>query len=178
MLRMYRGGFTLVELVVVVVLIGIITTIGVARLIDRGNFDSVAYSNQVRALIAQGQRTAVAQNRPVFVRLNQQSVALCFDSTCSQRVRPLAGTNSGRTETLSACAGSTSWYCEGVPQDVQLSATSALPLVFFFDAQGRPFAGSDAVDSNSSSFTTLTLTFAAGGTAETLTIERETGYVH
>lgn len=179
MRKLARQGFTLVELIVVIILIGVVTTIGFARLTNPGDFSTVSYSNLVRALITHGQRVAVAQNRPVFVRINQQSVALCFDSICTQQVRPLGGANSGSDATLAACGASTSWFCEGVPQGVELSATAPLPLVFFFDAQGRPFAGNDAIDANTSTFSSLILTFAASGTvSETLTIERETGYVH
>lgn len=171
-------GFTMVEMVIVIVVLGILSAVAASRFIDRGNFDAPAYAGKVKSLLRYGQKLAVAQNRPVYASVFTDAVALCFDAACAVPVPAPSGANSGSAATLAACSGSGTWYCEGKPQDVPMTAGVTLPHTFFFDEQGRPFSGSDATGSDASSFAGLAITIGAGAGAQAVNVEPETGYVH
>lgn len=173
-----RRGFTLVELVLVIVLVGVLSAVAIGRFAGPDVFEARAYADQLQAALRSAQKTAIAQNRPVFVTLSASAVAVCFDSSCATRVRAPGGNNDGRTPTIAACAGSAIHYCVGAPNGVTLSGVVPLPYTFYFDQNGRPFQFADPVGTDASTFGQLALTVADGADAFQFTIERETGYVH
>ncbi len=188
--RRAAGGFTMVELVVVIVIVGILGAVAATRFFDKASFDAAAYADQTRALLRYAQKNAVAQNRPVFVVIASSPgsspgrIALCYnyqqDASCSGGNRVLApgGSNSGAAATLSACgAANRSWLCEGTPSNLALAALPATSS-FYFDALGRPFAGSDSAGSATSTFAGLTLRVTGDGRNNDVVVSQETGYVY
>ena len=165
-------GFTMVELIIVMVLIGILGAIAASRLFDRRGFDADAFADQTRALLRYAQKTAIARNTPVFVQLDDNRIALCYEApegNCAPAKRiaaPAAGV--GGEASATHCQDER-WYCIGLPEGVQVSLSAAL-TEFSFDALGRPVA-------SSGSFGGLAMTIASPGETRTVTVNQETGYV-
>jgi MSHA pilin protein MshC len=182
------AGFTLVELVVMMVLIGVLGAIGVSRFFDRGAFDAAAYGEQLRAMLRYAQKLAIAQNRNVFVQGGLDGVALCYEaaSPCpaASQVPVPAGDNSGNDATRKLClsggAYASGWYCEGRPDGVAMTPVNGnlAPFSFFFNALGRPCLAADlASNCQDSTFAGLTVALTGGGATARLSVSQETGYV-
>jgi MSHA pilin protein MshC len=179
------GGFTMVELVVVIVLVGILGAVAAARYFDRGSFDAAAYAEQTKSMLRYAQKTAVAQHRPVFVVFSPKRIALCFnfkgDPACSaaNRVQPPGGSNSNSAATVAQC-GAANWYCEGTPDNLAYArqGAGAADAYFSFDALGRPLAAADPAGIETPSFASLALRISGDGQQRDLTISPESGYVY
>lgn len=158
----------MVELIVVMVLIGILGAIAGARFFDRRDFDVAAFADQSRAVLQFAQKTAIAQNRPVFVRFGADSISLCFNtsSPCEQQVQsPYPISPEGSCD-------SRSWYCLHRPANVNYTVSTGL---MSFDALGRPFSG----ETSTGASVNVALNVSAGAGAPTaIIVEQETGYVH
>jgi len=158
----------MVELIVVMILIGIVGTIAASRFFERATFDTVAWSEQVKASLRYAQKVAVAQNTPAYVHIAAERVAVCLDSdtacaAADARVRAPGGANSGSAATRAAC-GSGAWMCEGRPNGVSMGQQGSVA----FDGLGRArmlngFGGR--------------LEIKGDGIVKTIAIEAETGYV-
>jgi len=168
---MKTRGFTLVELIMVMIIIGILAVVALPRFFDRLTFDELGFFDQTKAMLRYGQKLAVAQNRNVFVRLNGSSVALCFDAACISRVVP----PSGRATGAAACDNDSNWFCEAPPAGISYTSGNVL---FYFSAQGKPYNPADTAP-NSTFTSQLGITIGGGGgAARTIFVEQETGYVH
>lgn len=172
-------GFTLIELVAVLVLAGLLATFAVNRFFQRDTFDARSFADQVTNIVRYGQKLAVAQNRAVFVRIDANRVALCFDAGCSdeQKVVPPTGKNSGSKETQQYCLGS-DWLCEGRPSGVALSTDPVDTAGFYFDALGKPYAQDDVFPAVSTFPAQLKISIQGEGKPRDVMVEGETGYAH
>lgn len=189
-------GFTMIELITVMVIMGIVSAVAAARFFDRGTFDVRAYADQTKALIRYAQQLAIAQNRPIYVSATGARFALCSKAACDSAavlVSAPSGGNSGNSATRSQCRlnGSyvSTWMCEALPTGIQLASSRASEAgpggVFYFDAMGRPYNSADQARISASneagqpsSFTRLTLTLSSTKASIDLLVEPETGYVH
>lgn len=129
-------GFTLVEMVVVIIILGILAVVVMPRLSNQGAFDARGFSDELAALVRFGQKVAIAQHRNVYVVTSAGSASLCFDAACSQPVPNPAGGN----------------FTKAAPSGVGLAGSS-----LSFDALGRPSASATFTVS-ASGFTSRTLT--------------------
>jgi MSHA pilin protein MshC len=170
----------MVELVVVLVIVGILGALAAARFFDRGGFDASSYAEQGKAMLRYGQKIAIAQQRRVYVLLDGNRLALCYqgDANCAaaDRVPPPSGSNSGSSVTLANC-GASDWVCEGRPANLTLTVLPAGSAYFYFDALGKPYAAADTAGA-SSSFATLVLRITGDGVNHDITVVPETGYVY
>lgn len=168
------SGFTLIELISVIVVIGILGAMAASRFFGSSATDGRTFADLLSATLRHGQKVAIAQNRNVYVRVNASGVALCYQANCAAGARVLApaGENSRSSATASACADAT-WACEAPPSGVTVGVASQ----FYFDPIGKPFALADVAPTPTSTFATLTVPI--GGTiTRSVTVEAETGYVH
>jgi MSHA pilin protein MshC len=168
-----QSGFTLVELITVMVILGVLAATAMPRFFNSNTFDSRGFRDQVISMLRYAQKTAVSQRGNVFVRLDGTSVALCFDAACANPVTAPAGGNSGSTATMAACAGNNLWMCEAPKSGTTYASVNGL---FFFNALGKPFNNGDVPPL--STFVTLNITFSGGQAPANIIVEAETGYVH
>lgn len=146
-------GFTLVELIMVIVLLGILSFVAAGRMASRDDFDVQGFAEQVATTVRLAQKSAVAQRRTVYVNVDtgSGSVRACLDALAACN-SPLAAPFGGD---LAASA----------PGNVSLASAESQ---FSFDPMGRPSLGA-----------TLEIVATAGnGAGYRVIVEQESGYVH
>jgi MSHA pilin protein MshC len=154
-----RAGFTLIELVVVIIVVGIVAVVTIPRLNSK-TFDTVGFYQEALSSVRYAQKEAVAKRRVVCVSLTGNSITVRFAKaissfTCDTDLTSPRGVN---PFSVTARAG------------VTLTSAPAIATLYF-DPLGRPF---DALNSASPQ---RTLTISGDGN-QNFVIEPETGYVH
>lgn len=74
-------GFTLIELITVIVILGIIAITVIPRFAKKSNIEARGYYDATLAVLQYAQKTAVAQRRRVCVRITGPSMALTIATT-------------------------------------------------------------------------------------------------
>jgi len=157
---MRQPGFTLIELIMVLVIMGVLAVFAAPRLLSTGDFYARGLKDETLGLLRYAQKTAIAQRRTVCVTL-----------TTSAATPP----NAGGVLTIASAPGSAS--CDtaltgpnGDPTAV-ITARSGIDFsastTFNFDGLGQPSAAQVIQITNAS---------AVAGTP--IVVEAGTGYVH
>jgi len=150
-------GFTMVELITVMVLVGILSVVALPNLSGAFAVKSPGYRDQVVATIEFARKIAVAQRRHVCVSIAASTVTLTSDHGL-----PVNHTNGTCSSTLTLPSGSN---VITAPSSVTASPATSID----FDAEGRPVTGAPA---------TITMTDSIASQTASLTVEAESGYVH
>ncbi len=164
----YTRGFTLVELVVTLIVVGILASVAVPRLMGRQGFESRGYFDAAVGALRYAQKLAISQRRNVFAGVTATTVTLCYSSTF-----PCAGAN----QVLDPVTGSTGFTVDAQRGDPVITpAITVTPAtVFGFNPLGQPITAAGAVQGAS-----LIFNFApveVGDVVRELTVEQQTGYV-
>lgn len=85
-----QRGFTLVELVVVMLLMVLLAGIGASRFASTEGFAAQGIADRLAAGLRTAQATAMAQRLPVHVSLvaSPLSMSVCLDAGCTQSLSP------------------------------------------------------------------------------------------
>ncbi len=155
-MKLIERGFTLVELITVIVLMGVLAAIALPRFSERTEFDARGFFDQTVSTLRYAQKTAIAQRRDVFVQIDQSTGNICLtyvavDANCTSNV------NTSPNAVLDP--SDLTWIKRKAPAGVSFGASSS----FRFTPIGRP-------NPNISQ----TIVINGGGT---IVVERETGYV-
>ncbi len=150
-------GFTLVELIIVIVLLSVISIYAAPRLFKSADFTATGFHDETLSFLRFARQTAVAQRRTVCVAFTPNSLTLSIASTSNIAIcdTSLRGPKGETPATLTAIAS---------------SSFSSQPTDFNFDALGRPLSKSGG--------TATTQSIQIHGATKPVIIEAETGFVH
>ena len=150
-------GFTLIELVMVLVLLGILAVYAVPRMINTGDFYARGFHDQSLAYLRYAQKTAIAQRRTVCVTLSSSGISLSMASAAASNTCAATLPGPNGEAALSARSG------------VAFSSTLSN---FNFDALGQP------VTTAATPAQAATQVLQVANVSRSITIETGTGYVH
>jgi MSHA pilin protein MshC len=150
MARRHGAGFSMVELIVTISIIGLLAAFTIPRFVSIQGFDSRGFHDEAIGVVRYAQKTAIAWRRTVFVCVTATEIRVGTASGCAAAiVHPTK--ESGQ---LTATA----------PSGVTLASVAE----FSFNGIGRPSAA-----------TTITFSSTiAGDPPRRIVVEAETGYVH
>lgn len=141
-------GFTMVELIVVMVVMGILAAVAAPRLVDRSALQDRGFRDQLQGVLRDARRIAVTQQRDVCVQLvagSPQQAAVRYGAACNGV--PVAE------------PGNTQPYVVPLPSGLVWGGVTQV----IFNAQGQPVPNADQ-----------NLNVGVG----VIRVVRETGYVY
>lgn len=153
------AGFTLVELVTVIGMVGVLAAFAAPRFVGTTAFASRGLYDQAQGIVRYAQKIAIAQragNAPhplIYVVVTASGISICYDAACAA---PASDPSTGSPLAVSAPAGG--------------AVTLAPVTTFSFDGGGMPSFGSQLEIQVSSSET--------GDVNRSFYVEATTGYVH
>jgi len=153
--RRVCAGFTVVELIAVIVVLGILSAIAVPRLTDRSVFQARGFEDEVFAALRHARALAVASGCEVQVSIAGNGYALNQQTGCDV---------GGFTLAVADPATQAAVYAGTAPAGITLSA---VPANFVFTDRGEAFAAGV--------LTNVVLSFG-GNTSRNITVFGTTGF--
>ena len=150
-------GFTMIELIMVMVLAGILAVAVAPRFANKSAFDERGFFDQTITMVRYAQKVAIAQRREVFVNTTTNTICLTYvaDLTCA--------TAGAANQVINPA--DQAWFKRDATGPKQAGGAFAAATSFSFSALGRPSAAS-------------VISVVSTGPSQTITVEAETGYVH
>lgn len=145
-------GFTLIELIMTMVIVGILAIVVAPRFFDNNVFQSRGFADQIQATLRYAQKVAIAQRTTVCVVDTATEIGL-YAADCSTPLNLLAAQR---------CATDDLDYQHKRCAPAGVSITSALGNLSFTALGSTP----------------AQRIYTVSGYATPITVEAETGYVH
>lgn len=142
-------GFTLVEMIVTIVILGILAIVVLPRFVDRRDFDTLKFYDQSLAAVRYAQKVAIAQRGTVSVVIAPNALSVCFDAGCAT---PVLDPSTGAALVVVAPSGVTLSMSQPSLAFTGLGSTSGVAAPVVITVSGTP--------------------------VRAFTVEPETGYVH
>ena len=152
---LYYSGFTLVELIVTIAILGVIATIAGSKFFSSSSFNEMGFSDTAANSFKYAHKLAIATGCETRAQITATSIALYQ--------RASSCTSGSFTRQVTKPGGGD--FLEPVPPGVAVST-----LDIYFDSTGRPYSHA------SGSVLMSAVSFNVG--SRSVTIEAETGYVH
>ena len=149
-----QRGFTLIELIMVIVIMGALAVVALPNFGNISVFRGASFSDQVRSALRYAQKTAVSHHRLVCANVATSSVTLSIASSfpsgsCSVTLTPLNGT---------------AFFANSTSDSVSPTAT------LYFQPSGAITSDAAGQSSTSPAFSVTN--------AGTITLQGDTGYVN
>jgi MSHA pilin protein MshC len=155
--RPHQRGFTLIELIMVIVLLGVLAVFAAPRIFNSDDFNARGFHDETLALLRYAQKTAIAQRRTVCVVFSGTTSA-------SLRIASAAATPTCNTDLRGPRGDS-----PGTITAKGAVAYSAAPTSFHFDGLGQPVNAAGALVATQN---------IQINNATNVVVEAGTGYVH
>ncbi len=156
MTRKKQTGFTLIELIVVLVILGILSSIGFSRFASVDSFRERGFTDETLTAIRYARKLATTSGCHVEVSLDNNQLAIGRWTVCTPQ-------NHGLTSLALRHPKNTGDFINTVPKGLSVSNVR-----FYFDGSGRPY------DANNETVFTSTLIINIG--SRNIRIEPETGF--
>lgn len=153
-------GFTLLELIVTLLIIGILTVAVVPRFFSLQTFTARSFYDQTLATARYAQKVAVAQRTSVQVRVESAVGLVCLKYGDADASVPCS---SAQQDVFNPADSKP--FRQAVPRDVSVQLNAGSGLAFSFNGLGQPSAPTN-------------LHIEGDGITRTIRVEPETGYVH
>lgn len=159
-----QRGFTLVELIMVIIVLGVLAAVAAPRVFSTSDFNARGFHDETLSLLRYAQKSAIAQRRTVCVAFTDSSAALTM--------APTAPTATSATPT---CGASPATLIGPAGSSAVVTAKSGVTFVtvptdFNFDGLGQPITRVGAL--------MATQTIQVVNSAKAIQVEATTGYVH
>lgn len=149
-----QKGFTIVELIAVIMIIGILSSVAAPKFIGNDAFAARGAYGTVLASLRLAQKTAIAQRKPVYAKLDVATRVIClgYNADCTTAVTDPATKNP---------------YIKTLPSTVDITTNLS---TIAFTSSGKEINNNTVTISLQNNKTT--------NSPRTITVEADTGYVH
>jgi MSHA pilin protein MshC len=166
-----QRGFTLIELIMVIVILGVLAVFAAPRLFNTADFNARGFYDETLSLLRYAQKSAIAQRRTVCVVFTATSTVTSVTLTMAPAAPTAAVSTPGCGGSAVAMAGPTG-SAAVVTAKPDVTFDTPPPINFNFDGLGQP------VNSTTGAVITTTQTIQVTNAAKAIQVEAVTGYVH
>lgn len=161
--RQELRGFTLIELIMVIIILGVLAVFAAPRIFNNDDFYARGFHDETLALLRYAQKTAVAQRRTVCVAFTVSSVSLTMAND--------SATIDCSTPTPLGLTGPRGENPAAIPSTSRgITFNGGAPGGFSFNGLGQPISTTGA--------TLAAQTVIQINNADNVYVEAVTGYVH